>query len=334
MVALEHRAAATIVDDAELPGDTAVNDTDVPDRPLRLRLTALGCLVKAEFLLGDGAESLTHGEFAASPAEDAEHVEAAQSAAVELDIDHDRAYAAWARAPGLRPRGRGRCRRRDRTGSGAARQGLVRRATVARALRRRPGDPGRFDQAAVELDAFEELVRSRGSRTSLAGTLTIRARLASARADDAAARAALDEGLERLDGLATPFLRAQLEQAYGAHLHQQGARRDAAARLESARQAFDVLGAEPYLARCERELAACARHPRRRSAPGAPVLTAQETAVARLVAEGYTNRQAAADLVVSVKTVEYHLGNIVTKLGLRSRSQLAARFAGAAAQPR
>ena len=52
-------------------------------------------------------------------------------------------------------------------------------------------------------------------------------------------------------------------------------------------------------------------------------LTAQELKVALAVAEGASNREAAAALFLSPKTVEFHLGNIYAKLGLRSRAQLA-----------
>jgi DNA-binding CsgD family transcriptional regulator len=45
--------------------------------------------------------------------------------------------------------------------------------------------------------------------------------------------------------------------------------------------------------------------------------------VARLVAQGATNREAAATLFVNYKTIEYHLGNVYRKLGVRSRTELA-----------
>jgi predicted ATPase/DNA-binding CsgD family transcriptional regulator len=61
--------------------------------------------------------------------------------------------------------------------------------------------------------------------------------------------------------------------------------------------------------------------------PSNGALTKQEGAVATLVAEGATNREAAAKLFVSEKTVEYHLGNVYRKLGLRSRAELAAQLA-------
>ena len=62
------------------------------------------------------------------------------------------------------------------------------------------------------------------------------------------------------------------------------------------------------------------------TAPGLPGLTPAEQAVARLVGTGRTNRQAAAELYVSVKTVEFHLGHIFDKLGIRSRKDLITRI--------
>ena len=57
-----------------------------------------------------------------------------------------------------------------------------------------------------------------------------------------------------------------------------------------------------------------------------PGLTPAEQAVARLVATGRSNRQTAAELYVSVKTVEFHLGHIFDKLGIRSRKDLINRI--------
>ena len=55
-------------------------------------------------------------------------------------------------------------------------------------------------------------------------------------------------------------------------------------------------------------------------------LTATEQRVAALVAEGRTNREVAAELVVSVRAVEANLTRVYAKLGVRSRAELAARF--------
>ncbi len=78
--------------------------------------------------------------------------------------------------------------------------------------------------------------------------------------------------------------------------------------------------------RCERELVASGLAPAERRTFDPTRLTAQELAVARLVADGMSNRQVAAKLFVSVKTVQFHLTHIYTKLGVRSRGELSARF--------
>ena len=83
-----------------------------------------------------------------------------------------------------------------------------------------------------------------------------------------------------------------------------------------------TLGARPYLQACDRDLAAAAAPVEPETTPALVGLTAAEQAVARLVATGHSNRQVAAELYVSVKTVESHLGHIFAKLGIRSRQDL------------
>jgi predicted ATPase/DNA-binding CsgD family transcriptional regulator len=63
-------------------------------------------------------------------------------------------------------------------------------------------------------------------------------------------------------------------------------------------------------------------------APSADKLTAREIEIARLIARGMTNRQIAETLVVSQRTVEWHVANLIGKLAFRSRSQIAAWAAG------
>jgi DNA-binding CsgD family transcriptional regulator len=123
-----------------------------------------------------------------------------------------------------------------------------------------------------------------------------------------------------------PFEAALLRLAYGSHLRHTRRRRAASEQLELAIDAFGALGALPYLERAHAELAGCGLTPRSR-ALAAPTLTPREHAVARLVADGLTNREIAGRLVVSVKTAEYHLGNVYAKLGVRSRAQLIAKLA-------
>jgi DNA-binding NarL/FixJ family response regulator len=103
---------------------------------------------------------------------------------------------------------------------------------------------------------------------------------------------------------------------------QRGARLKAAARdsLEEARETFIQLGAPTWAAKADAELA---RLSGRRAQSG---LTPTEVQVAELVAQGMTNREVAAALVVTVSAVEAHLTRIYAKLGIRSRTALARRL--------
>ena len=75
-----------------------------------------------------------------------------------------------------------------------------------------------------------------------------------------------------------------------------------------------------------RELAASGLHPGARIGRDRAGLTAQELVVARLAALGRSNREIADELVVSIKTIEYHLRNAFAKLGVTSRRQLPDRL--------
>ena len=95
--------------------------------------------------------------------------------------------------------------------------------------------------------------------------------------------------------------------------------------LLEARETFASLSALPALRRAERELTVCGLRPAARSARDYARLTPQETAVTRLVVSGMTNREVAKDLMLSAKTVEFHLRNIYLKVGVRSRAELRTR---------
>ena len=182
---------------------------------------------------------------------------------------------------------------------------------------------GRLDQAAAFLAPHEELAAARGRRSSLAMLARVRGRLETAAGRPEAAEAAFQHGLAQLDEVTLPFSQALLELAHGEMLRRAGHRRAAAAQLTAAHNRFVELGARPYLERCERELSACGLAPAKRRGFDPSKLTAQELAVARLVAAGMSNRQVAAELFVSVKTVQFHLTHIYSKLRIGSRTELA-----------
>ena len=123
--------------------------------------------------------------------------------------------------------------------------------------------------------------------------------------------------------LASPFERARTQLRLGERRRRARRRADARGVLTEALATFDRLGAVPWAERAQVELRAAggvvARH-----RPAEGELTPQELQVALAVAEGATNREAAAALFLSPKTIEFHLGNVYRKLGVRSRSELAA----------
>jgi DNA-binding NarL/FixJ family response regulator len=129
---------------------------------------------------------------------------------------------------------------------------------------------------------------------------------------------------ELLEALGVPFDLSLVELSHARWLRRDGRRRAAAALLTTARERFAALSALPAMALCDQELAACGLSPAGRSERDLSRLTPQETAVARLVVSGLTNREIAAQLMLSTKTVEFHLSNVYLKLNLRSRSELRA----------
>ncbi|MFD5403499.1 LuxR C-terminal-related transcriptional regulator [Streptomyces griseorubiginosus] len=125
------------------------------------------------------------------------------------------------------------------------------------------------------------------------------------------------------------FERARTELLFGSALRRLRHRTEARDRLHSALEAFDHFGAPHCAARARAELRAL-------GAPAAPThsvdpaarLTAQQLLVARMVAEGATNREIAARLALSPRTIDHHLRGVFTRLGIRSRIELVRLIAG------
>jgi ATP/maltotriose-dependent transcriptional regulator MalT len=118
------------------------------------------------------------------------------------------------------------------------------------------------------------------------------------------------------------FDRSRTELLYGEFLRRERRRGDARERLRVALAGFEQLGAEPWAERARTELRATGETARKRNPSTLAVLTAQELQIARLVAEGRSNKSVAAHLFLSHRTVEYHLSKIFTKLGIASRAEL------------
>jgi DNA-binding CsgD family transcriptional regulator len=126
-----------------------------------------------------------------------------------------------------------------------------------------------------------------------------------------------------------PFPRARTELVFGERLRRAGLRLQAREHLQAAMEAFERLGAAPWAEHAAAELRATGERVRRRNDPDTSQLTPQELQVALVVARGATNKEAAAQLYLSPKTIEKHLGSTYRKLGVGSRVKLAAFFASA-----
>ena len=180
----------------------------------------------------------------------------------------------------------------------------------------------RLDEAADRLAAYEAQARQLGRISAMVGACRVRGLLAADRHDPATALYAFDEASPLAERLPQPLEAARFMAAHGAVLARLGRRTAAVGQVTKARALFEQIGAWPYRQRADQQLERLG-HARHRLRTGE--LTPSESVVARLVASGLSNRQAAERLMVSDKAIEYHLGNIYAKLGLSSRSQLAAR---------
>jgi DNA-binding NarL/FixJ family response regulator len=138
-----------------------------------------------------------------------------------------------------------------------------------------------------------------------------------------------ETGLELLrDSLATlertdaPLERARTLVELGAALRRGNQRAAAREPLTAGLDLAHVCGAERLAARAVEELQASGARPRRQRASGPDALTSAEARVARMAADGMTNKEIAQALFVTAKTVENQLGVVYRKLGVRSRDQL------------
>jgi DNA-binding CsgD family transcriptional regulator len=119
-----------------------------------------------------------------------------------------------------------------------------------------------------------------------------------------------------------PLQQARTQLLYGEHLRRALRKSDARPHLRAATAAFEAVGASPWANRARSELRATGETARRRDPSTIDQLTPQELQIARYVSEGATNREVAAKLFLSPKTVEYHLHKVFTKLGIGSRAEL------------
>jgi DNA-binding CsgD family transcriptional regulator len=141
-------------------------------------------------------------------------------------------------------------------------------------------------------------------------------------ADDAFG-ASMERSIAAFSRLGVRLQEARSRLCHGERLRRPGRRVDARAQLRTALGLFEGMRCEPWITRTEQELRASGETLRvRRPRVGIDDLTPQEREVAMLAAAGLSNKEAAARLFLSVKTIEAHLHRAYRKLGIRSRSEL------------
>jgi DNA-binding CsgD family transcriptional regulator len=132
----------------------------------------------------------------------------------------------------------------------------------------------------------------------------------------------LSEALALHERNPRPFSRARTQLLLGEHLRRERRRVEARSRLRAASEIFERLGAVPWEDRARAELRATGETARKREPSTLAQLTPQQLHIARLVAEGATNKDVAAQLFLSPRTVDHHLRNVFMKLGISSRAEL------------
>ncbi|MGZ4248408.1 MAG: LuxR C-terminal-related transcriptional regulator, partial [Solirubrobacteraceae bacterium] len=187
---------------------------------------------------------------------------------------------------------------------------------------------GRFERASEALTDLERNGISQARAVDRVTVARLRGKLAGSKGDTASAEMAFRQARRAAERLEMPLELARLDLDDGRRLRHAGRRSDAARRLHAARERFEKLCAAPYVELVDHELAACGFDARAELDTAALGLTPSEVTVAGLVAKGRSNREIAAELFLSVKTVEFHLRHVFAKLQIHGRRELAELMGG------
>ena len=179
---------------------------------------------------------------------------------------------------------------------------------------------GRPELGAERLPGYLSWAQAAGSAE--AGALAARSRALLAGPEEA--DALFEESLRLHAATDRPMQQARTALLYGEQLRRHRRRVDARGYLNLAADAFGRLGACRWAQRARDELRATGETVRRTDDAGPAIdrLTHQELQVARAVSQGLTNREAAAQLFISPRTVDHHLRSIYRKFGITSRAEL------------
>ena len=179
----------------------------------------------------------------------------------------------------------------------------------------RSGQPARASEA---LRRLSETTRASGTDWALGTEARSRALLS----EGPAAENSYREAIERLGRTRMRPAVARAHLLYGEWLRRENRRRDARAELRTAHGLFTTMGIEAFAERARHELLAAGDTVRKPTAETVSELTAQEAHIARLAVDGRTNVEIGAQLFLSTRTVEWHLGKVYAKLGVGSRREL------------
>src|SRR3954466_5073528 len=177
---------------------------------------------------------------------------------------------------------------------------------------------GRHEIARESLDRLSERTRASGTVWAK-GT---EARASALLEDGESAERLHREGIEALGQSRAVAHLARARLAYGEWLRRENRRVDAREQFRQAYDVFAAMGADGFAERARRELLATGEKVRKRRDDTRDELTPQETQIARLAREGRTNPEIGAELYISHRTVEWHLRQVYTKLGISSRKGL------------
>ena len=172
----------------------------------------------------------------------------------------------------------------------------------------------------------DRLLTDRSGASGTDWALGIAARSHALVVEDECADDLYAEAIERLSRTRVAVDLARAHLLYGEWLRRQSRRVDARKELRIAHEMFTDFGMEAFAERARVELEATGEHARTRTVETLGDLTPQESQISRLVAQGHTNREIAAQLFISPSTVEYHLRKVFRKLGVKTRTQLANRM--------
>jgi DNA-binding CsgD family transcriptional regulator len=178
---------------------------------------------------------------------------------------------------------------------------------------------GTLERAHEAFSFYENWVTSTGSRFELPVLCRCRGLLS----PDSSAGDHFREALRLHAHGERPFERARTELVYGEMLRRGRHPKEAREHLRIALELFEQLGATAWTERARTELRGSGETARKRDPSTVDQLTPQELQIARIVAGGASNKEAAAQLFLSPRTIEFHLRHVFAKLGITSRAQLA-----------